>query len=210
VKDGAIYVVRHGQTAWNIAGRRQGRSDSPLTELGIAQAVAVGRALRRELGGADGVAIVCSPLGRARVTARIVCRELGLRDSAIAVDPLLAEYDQGEWEGFTAAEIEARFPGLQARRAAEKWSFSIPGGESYADAHARARRWLGAREETSPTIAVTHEMLSRTLLGAYAGETPEAMLARSHPHDRIFRMCGGAIEELRAQPMPASGRGEPA
>lgn len=208
MKGGAIYVVRHGQTAWNIAGRRQGRSDSPLTELGIAQAVAVGRALRRELDGENGVALVCSPLGRARVTARIVCRELGFRDSAIAVDPLLAEYDQGEWEGFTAAEIEARYPGLQARRAAEKWSFAIPGGESYADAHARARRWLGAREEEGTTIAVTHEMLSRTLLGAYAGEPPEAMLARSHPHDRIFRMCDGAIQELRAQPMPVSGRAE--
>lgn len=206
---GAIYVVRHGQTAWNIAGRRQGRSDSPLTELGIAQAVSVGRALRGELGGANGVAIACSPLGRARVTARILCRELGFRDSAIAVDPLLAEHDQGEWEGLTAAEIEARFPGAQARRAADKWRHVIPGGECYADAHARARRWLDARDLAATTVVVTHEMLSRTLLGAYAGEQPEQMLARAHPHDRIFRMRAGAIDELRAQLMPASGRAEP-
>ena len=195
---GAVYVVRHGQTVWNIAGRRQGRSDSPLTELGIAQAVAVGRALRRELAAAKNVAIACSPLGRARVTARILCRELGLRESALAIEPLLAEHDQGAWEGLTSVEIEARFPGEQARRSADKWRHVIPGGECYADVHARARRWLAARDPAATQVAVTHEMLSRTLLGAYAGETPEAMLARAHPHDRIFRMRGGAIEELRA------------
>ena len=116
---GAIYVVRHGQTAWNIAGRRQGRSDSPLTELGIAQAIAVGRALRRELDGANGVALACSPLGRARVTARIVCRELGLHESAIAIDPLLAEYDQGAWRASPPGH--GALAGLR-RRAAEKWS----------------------------------------------------------------------------------------
>jgi broad specificity phosphatase PhoE len=202
VSGGAIYVVRHGQTAWNVVGRRQGRSDSPLTELGIGQVVAVGRALRRELGGANGVGIACSPLGRARVTARILCRELGLRDSAIAVDPLLAEHDQGAWEGLTAAEIEARFPGDQARRAADKWRHVIPGGECYADVHARARRWLDARDPSATAVVVTHEMLSRTLLGAYAGEPPEAMLARAHPHDRIFRMLAGAVEELRVMPEP--------
>jgi broad specificity phosphatase PhoE len=200
VSGGAIYVVRHGQTVWNIAGRRQGRSDSPLTELGIAQAVSVGRALRRELAGANGVAIACSPLGRARVTARILCRELGLRDSAIAVDPLLAEHDQGAWEGLTAVEVEARFPGELARRTADKWRHVISGGECYADVHARARSWLDARDPDATAVVVTHEMLSRTLLGAYAGEPPETMLARSHPHDRIFRMRGGAIEELRASP----------
>jgi probable phosphoglycerate mutase len=202
VKNGAIYVVRHGQTAWNVAGRRQGRADSPLTELGIAQAVAVGRVLRRELDGADGVAIACSPLGRARVTARILCRELGLRESAIGVDPLLAEHDQGAWEGLTESEIEARFPGEQARRAADKWRHVISGGECYADVHARARRWLDACDPSATSVVVTHEMLSRTLLGAYADEPPEAMLVRAHPHDRIFRMRSGAIEELRVTAEP--------
>ena len=208
MKGSAIYVVRHGQTAWNVAGRRQGRADSPLTELGIAQAVAVGRALRRELDGADGVAIACSPLGRARVTARILCRELGLREAAIGVDPLLTEHDQGAWEGLTAGEIEGRFPGELARRAADKWRHVISGGECYADVHARARSWLDARDPSATAVVVTHEMLSRTLLGAYAGEPPEAMLVRSHPHDRIFRLRSAAVEELRAQLMPATGRAE--
>jgi len=197
VSDAAIYVVRHGETVWNLAGRRQGRSDSPLTELGIAQAVAVGRALRRELGAGPSVAIACSPLGRARVTARILCRELGLREGAIAIEPLLAEHDQGQWEGLTSAEIEARFPGEQARRAADKWSHVIRGGECYADVHRRAQSWLAARDPAATQVVVTHEMLSRTLLGAYTGEAPEAMLVRVHPHGRIFRLRGGAVEELR-------------
>ena len=196
MSDAALYVVRHGETVWNLAGRRQGRSDSPLTELGVAQAVAVGRRLRRELASEPGVAIVCSPLGRARVTARILCRELGLRDSALAIEPLLAEHDQGSWEGLTSVEIEARFPGELARRAADKWSHVISGGECYAEVHRRAQRWLAERDPSATQVVVTHEMLSRTLLGAYAGEPPAAMLARAHPHGRIFRLRGGAIEEL--------------
>lgn len=200
---GAIYVVRHGETVWNTVGRRQGRRDSPLTERGVAQAVAVGRALRRALSDPRGVGVRCSPLGRARVTARIVCRELGIEASALVTDELLAEHDQGEWEGLTGAEIDARFPGARARRDAEKWRFVIPGGECYADVQARAVRWLSERDPRATTVAVTHEMLSRTLLGAYAGKSPAETLALVHPHDRIFRLSGGAIEAICAAPEPA-------
>jgi len=192
----AIYVVRHGETEWNRAGRRQGRSDSPLTFRGRSQAVAVAKLLRPLLEDAERVTIECSPLGRTSVTARILCRELRLPEHVLVRAPLLAELDHGEWEGLTAGEIETRFPGALAERERDKWSYVMPGGESYASAHERARRWLAARKPGETVVAVTHEMLSRTLRGAYAGSAPQEMLALAHPHDRVFRLRGGASEEL--------------
>lgn len=192
---GPIYVVRHGETEWNVEGRRQGRMDSPLTRRGVEQACAAGRALRRMLGERPEVAIEASPLGRARVTAEILCRELRLHESRIVLQPLLAELNQGKWEGLTAPEVDACFPGARAERERDKWSYAFPGGESYADVFERARAWLDAREPGTPTIAVTHEMLSRTLQGAYAGYAREAMLALSHPHGRVLRFAGGAIAD---------------
>jgi len=191
-----IYVVRHGETEWNAAGRRQGRSDSPLTLRGRAQAVAVARALRPLLADVECVTVECSPLGRASVTARILCRELGLPEHVLVRAPLLAEVDHGAWEGLTAEEIEQRFPGMREARARDKWSFPLPGGESYADAFLRAQRWLGARRPGETVVAVTHEMLSRALRGAYAGHAPAEMLALAHTHDRVFRLRDGAFEEL--------------
>jgi len=201
-----IYVVRHGETEWNAAGRRQGRSDSPLTLRGRAQAVAVARTLRPLLDGVERVTVECSPLGRTSVTARILCRELRLPEHALVRAPLLAELDHGGWEGLTGDEIDARFPGMREARARDKWRFPLPGGESYADGFARASRWLAARKPGETVVAVTHEMLSRALRGAYAGHAPEQMLALAHPHDRVFRLRDGACEEVASPPAPALAR----
>jgi broad specificity phosphatase PhoE len=193
---GAIYLVRHGETEWNREGRRQGRSDSPLTLRGRAQAVAVARALRPLLEDAERVTIECSPLGRTSVTARILLRELHLPEHALVRAPLLAELDHGDWEGLTHGEIEERFPGALAERERDKWRYALPGGESYATGQERARRWLAARKPGETVVAVTHEMLSRALRGAYAELSPAETLALAHPHERVFRLRGGRVESV--------------
>jgi probable phosphoglycerate mutase len=185
---GAIYVVRHGETTWNAEGRRQGSLDSPLTERGVEQAVAAGRALRQLLVARRDVVLECSPLGRARRTAEILCRELGWPETAIVIQPLLAELRQGTWEGLTPPEIDARYPGARAARERDKWSYVFPGGESYADVALRARAWLAARTPGADTIAVTHEMLSRTLFGTYYGLEPAQMLELSHRHGCVWAL----------------------
>jgi broad specificity phosphatase PhoE len=195
---GAIYVVRHGETVWNVEGRRQGSLDSPLTPRGVEQAGAAGRALRHALGARRDVVLECSPLGRARRTAEILCRELGWPETAIVTQPLLAELRQGTWEGLTPPEIDVRYPGARAARERDKWNYVFPGGESYADVARRARAWLAARAPDADTIAVTHEMLSRTLVGAYAGLESDQMLELSHPHGRVVRLWGGAVGEAAA------------
>ena len=190
-----IYIVRHGETEWNVLGRKQGLGDSPLTAAGRAHARAVGRRLRAELEGRGPVRIESSPLGRARRTAEIICAELGLESTDIVEAPLLAEHSLGDWQGLTNQEVDARWPGERARREADRWSYVVPGGESYALIFERAKAWL-AEPRAGITVAVSHEMMSRVLCGAYARLERAEMLARGHPHDRVYRLRDGRAEEL--------------
>src|ERR1044072_310182 len=93
-----IYLVRHGETEWNVAGRQQGHLDSALTAKGVAQARSAGRALRRVRSSVRDVTVESSPLGRARQTAALLCAQLDIAASAIVVSPLLIEHDLGTWQ----------------------------------------------------------------------------------------------------------------
>jgi probable phosphoglycerate mutase len=225
-----IYLVRHGETAWNLIGRRQGRLDSPLTERGIAQAEALGRCLRKliEFPGekptrshnkaencrlhepishdgaiglfptGDSVArcIVSSPLGRAMTTAAIIADHLDIDRESIVAEPLLAEHHMGHWQGLSNAQIDERFPGVRQERAENKWEHVIPGGESYAKVYERAVAWLATMPEEQFAITVAHEMISRTIRGAYCRLDPHSMLALNHPHHVVYRLYEGKAEEI--------------
>jgi broad specificity phosphatase PhoE len=93
----ALLLVRHGETDWNADGRLQGHTDRPLSEFGRRQA----QQLAEELASERLEAIYASDLSRARETAEIVGRRLGL---AVVLDPDLREKDWGNWEGLTAVE----------------------------------------------------------------------------------------------------------
>jgi broad specificity phosphatase PhoE len=176
----AIFLARHAQTEWNVLRRRQGRLDSPLTSAGVAQTRRHAAAL-----GPMGIdAIFAGPLGRTRETARILGESLGLEP--VIVDDL-AEVDHGAFSGLTSEEIDARFPGERERRAADKYAYRFPGGESYADADVRAARALGAVTGRRPLV-VAHEMVGRLLQRHLLGLDPATALTRGHPHDVIFEI----------------------
>jgi probable phosphoglycerate mutase len=191
-----IYLVRHGETKWNFADRYQGHLDSPLTPKGIEQSHAVGRTLRRVLRDNQTVCLETSPLGRAGETAAIVRAEIGIEERSITVSPLLIEHNLGDWQGLTRAEVAVKYPGGRQARESNKWHYVVPGGESYELVAVRARQWLANKRLATVTIAVTHEMISRAIQGAYAGLTPAETLERSHEHDRIYRLHNGEIEEI--------------
>ncbi len=192
-----IYLVRPGETAWNREGRQQGQLDSPLTVKGIEQARATGRALKKILPEGKLICVETSPLGRASHTAALLCSELGLDVTALVVSPLLLEHHLGAWQGLTNAEIDSQYPGERRAREANKWDYVVPGGESYAAVHARAQQWLAGKRHAPVTVAVTHEMFSRALQGAYAGLTPAQTLGRSHYQGRLFRMHDAQMEEIQ-------------
>ena len=121
----AIFLVRHGETAWTVSGRHTGLTDIPLTERGEDDARRLGEHLR----GWPVTRIFTSPLQRARRT----CELAGFGDTA-EVDPDLVEWDYGDYEGLTSAQIRAGRPGWQIFRD------GCPGGESLEVIGARADR----------------------------------------------------------------------
>jgi broad specificity phosphatase PhoE len=92
-----LLLVRHGETDWNADGRLQGHTDRPLSDHGRRQA----QKLAEELEGEEIEAIYSSDLARARETAEIVGRRIGL---PVELDPDLREKDWGTWEGLTSIE----------------------------------------------------------------------------------------------------------
>lgn len=190
-----IFLVRHGETEWNRDGRLQGRLDSPLTALGIAQAEAIGRRLAR-LVETNGAAIVASPLERAFRTASIIAEHLG-RAVPPSIDARLREVSLGSWDGHDRAEIRRLVPEAFAGGDHGEWYFRSPDGETYEAFAGRVGEWLGEVGE-APVIAVCHGVVSRVMRGLYAGLPRAAALALTVPQDRIFRLDGGRIEEIHA------------
>jgi len=191
-----IYLMRHGQTVWNVERRLQGRRDSALTALGLRQAAAYGERLKREALPLAELRVVCSPLRRACHTAEIVVAALGLPPERIELDPRLAEIDLGHWEGLTWTDVERDHRESFERRKADRWNIPVPGGESFADIAVRVGAWLGDVGEQGIVLAVSHGGTSRIVRGLYAGLDRAAMVALTEPQDRLFRLSQGRIEEL--------------
>ena len=103
----SVYLARHGQTAYNLEGRFQGQLPVPLDDTGRAQAAELA-----ERAAAHGFrALWSSPLLRARETADIVARRIGLTPRE---DPRLMETDAGDWTDRSFAEVQAETPELFA------------------------------------------------------------------------------------------------
>lgn len=191
-----IYLMRHGETVWNVARRMQGHRDSPLTLRGIGQARANGALLAELLDGSEARRIVASPLPRTWQTAAIVAERLGLDPNTIQFDDRLREQAFGEWEGLTMDEVARDHPDLWAAREADKWAFQVPGGESYAMVAARTRSWLDEQGDGSELVVVGHGLAGRILRGLYGGLTEAEVMASHEPQGSVFRLTGGVIQEV--------------
>jgi broad specificity phosphatase PhoE len=159
-----VYLVRHGETTWNVERRFQGQLDVELSRTGLRQAEAVARWLAARP--VKFTALYSSDLKRASRTALIIGAKLGLVPT---LDPALREINVGEWQGLIAAEIEARFPGQL-----EEWhenidSFTLPGGESIPDVQERiysAYQDMVERHPGEAIIIVSHGAALAALMAA--------------------------------------------
>ncbi len=194
-----IYLLRHGETVANLEGRLQGRSDSPLTLKGVAQVRAIGALLREQIAEPSDFSVVCSPLGRARRSAAILCQALGLDTQTAACDPRLAEISFGDWDGLTVSKVEAAAPGAWAGRETDRWTFVAPGGESYDLVAARVGDWLKAQPVEARLIVVCHGAVSRVIRGLYAGLPPAVCVKLTQDQTNLYRLSGGRIEILKAR-----------
>ncbi len=185
-----IYLLRHGETVWNRADRRQGRLDSPLTLRGIAQARAVGGLLGDLLGDAA-LPMYSSPLGRAWQTATIVAETLAYDSDRITTDERLSEVAYGRWEAMTPAEISHSDPEHWAKRLTDRWSIAPPGGESFVDLQDRLSDWLGEQDLGRDMIVIGHGALNRAFVGLLAQLSPDQALALPEDQHCLFRLSEG-------------------
>ena len=169
-----MLLLRHGQTPLSVEKRFSGVGDRPLTEIGLAQAGAAARRLR----GCSAVAVVASPLRRAVQTADLVAAEVGV---AVTVDEGLRETDFGDWEGYTFAEVQQRWPDQLSAWLASP-DVAPPAGESFVDT---ARRVRQARDRVlaayggRTVVVVSHVTPIKTLV-RLALEAPPGTLYRMH------------------------------
>lgn len=191
-----LYVVRHGQTEWNIETRFQGQQDSPLSALGQQQAHNSAAYLAH-----TGIErLYTSPLGRAWKTAGVISERIG-QDRI--TEERLKECSFGACEGMTFAEIEKAFPGKTAWRDADRWSRPYPDAESYADVVHRVRSFAdetlrGALRADGPVLCtVAHGMLNRCLVGYLCGWTNEEILSAHQDNDEIFLLTDKGAERIR-------------
>ena len=158
-----LVVWRHGRTAWNDTGRFQGHADTPLDDVGRAQAEAAATALAV----LHPAAIVSSDLARARDTASCLAAVAGLD---VAVDARLREIDVGEWSGLTREEVQARFPSTYAGWQAGE-DVRREGGETLAEVSVRATAAVRDALDgvAGPLVVVSHGGTSRALVLALIG-----------------------------------------
>ncbi|MFK7834808.1 MAG: histidine phosphatase family protein [Sulfitobacter sp.] len=147
-----LFILRHGETVWNVEGRLQGRFDSELTPRGIAQAHAQHRILsQHDLTGFDAIS---SPQGRAVATAELALDGL-IPDVRVA--PALKEIGLGEWAGKSRADV-MQMSG--ARDGFDVYTLA-PEGEGFAALQLRCEAFLRALK--APSVLITHGITSRML-----------------------------------------------
>ncbi|HEX5838227.1 MAG TPA: histidine phosphatase family protein [Anaerolineales bacterium] len=182
-----LWLVRHGQTDWNLVGRWQGQSPQApgLNEAGRAQALA----LQSQLAGKQFAAVYSSDLLRARQTADLLAEPLGL---PVSLDPRLREMDLGDWEGLLSNEISARFPQLLLERDSNPVHTSAPRGETPACV---AERVASALDDIvmnhcgQPVLIVAHGLSLAVVF----------CLARGFPLDQIYGYVPGNASLLHVE-----------
>jgi broad specificity phosphatase PhoE len=169
-----VCLVRHGETAWTISGQRTGRTDIPLTPKGESEARELaGRLL--EIRFAD---VFTSPLQRARRTC-----ELAGYGAHASVDPDLAEWDYGAYEGMRTVEIRAQRPGWRL------FTDGCPDGETADMVGARADRVIERIRRSSGDVALfAHRDLLRVLTARWLALEPR--------EGRLFQMATASTSML--------------
>jgi broad specificity phosphatase PhoE len=157
-----IWLVRHGQTDWNIEGRWQGHADIPLNSTGVEQARSLASTLAEN--GHNFEAIFSSDLLRAYTTAQEIGRSL---DLPVHKDRRLREISTGAWEGLLVSQVSELSTEANRQRLEDPLYSRAPGGESLMEVAARlssAADDIAYAHPLGPVLVVTHGLALAALL----------------------------------------------
>ncbi len=155
---GEVLLVRHGETEWSRSGQHTGLTDLGLTANGRSEAVRIGKVLA----GAKLERVLSSPLQRARST----CELAGFGDR-MELEPDLVEWNYGEYEGLTSAQIQSRAPDWTV------FTHGCPGGESPDQIAARVDGVIAKLRAIEGNVALfAHGHVLRVLAVRWIGLAP--------------------------------------
>jgi broad specificity phosphatase PhoE len=166
----ALWLVRHGETAWTVSGQHTSITDLPLTSEGERRAAAVGKLLANK----QFAAVYSSPMKRARET----CRIAGF--TPVVTDDL-REWNYGSYEGLTTSEIQKSAPDWTI------WTAAPPGGETIAQVAERARRVIQSLPDGDVAV-FGHGHMLRVLAACWLEVDPSI--------GRCFALAAGSISVL--------------
>ncbi|GAC1416382.1 MAG: histidine phosphatase family protein [Candidatus Velthaea sp.] len=169
-----VYVARHGETTWNMAGRYQGRLESGLSALGVRQGFALAEAFAHMSPRIERV--ISSPLLRTSATAKFVGERLNL---AVEHDDRLLEIAHGTWEGRLRDEIAADDPDRMRAWKDRPATVVFEGGEMLAHVDARWRAFMSALNPDAPALVVTHDAVVRIAI----------LAAQQRPLDDLWKVA---------------------
>lgn len=189
-----FYLVRHGQTDWNVARRFQGQTDTALNETGRRQAREIAGKLISILQDGGLPPIISSPLARAAETAAILAAEIGGKGSGVQFDERAKEQNYGDWEGLSLNEVKRLYSESFEQRNSNPWGCGAPGGETLAQVERRTTALL--RDIAAPAVIVTHSGNILSLLGHYNVVSRENILEHSVAQDAVYVIADGRILQL--------------
>lgn len=190
-----MYLIRHGETEFNVEGKFQGQSDSPLTAEGKDQIYHVARMLKIELGDdLHNWEIISSPLGRAMDSTKLLCEALAYDVNKVKTDVRLAEVSVGNWAGLYIEDIKAQWPRLLEGTNHYNWYFNSLDGERYEDVKGRIEEWMESVKHKKKLIVVAHGVTSRIIRGLYQNLEKEVTLSQEVAHETFFKLTDGDVK----------------
>ena len=185
-----LYLIRHGQTEWNVEGKIQGRTDIPLNETGRLQAhfLAAGMSSRPV------VRIFTSTLKRAVETAMAVGED---QNVAVELVKSLEEIGFGKWEGRTNVEIMADYPEEYRRWMLNPVEVSPPGGELKQEIRVRCKNVMDAILEETAGLKGDIAIVSHGATLAYIIE----YLMKDHPLEGDIIVKNASITTIQYSPL---------
>lgn len=190
-----IYLLRHGQTVWNVEARYQGQLDSSLTQKGEEQARTNAKKLSKYID-IKAFKFFASPLGRAKATAEIIAEFNNMKCSEIIFKEALQEFHYGIFEGKTKAFCQRTYAREFTEREANKFTYQIEGGESYVKVYERLHLWLESVKDEEVIVVVAHEMINRALRGIYCKLKNDEMLILRQANDTLIKLENGSEKIL--------------
>ena len=196
-----LILVRHGESEWNRAGRIQGQVNSPLTDLGISQAMAIsnylsGIFINQEL------KIYTSPLDRAIQTAKIIAQGIDCFGSELIIEERLNDFNLGEISGtFGWDKVAEIFPEQAKLRLQDPMRFHPSGGESGADFDARLRSLLeDLIGDGTLKLMVSHGIVNKFIRGILKNLSGKEMINLGESQNTIYRLEQGEETEIKIPP----------